>query len=374
MQVEENIRKVVLFLLEIAAMILLYTTLNSVGIYKYIVLCCISIFLLVINHQKLGNVLPDCYLVIPILLYCGMGIVLSIFGGTMTEWTIKTLGFWTLPPVFSALLCITYDQKRGHMIDMQFYGCILAYLLPILEWFLFGGGVGESIFAFSLGLFAVYYIWKHKWLHAVIAAFFMYYADKRIVTLAVILCICLILFMKLVKYSKKLVKVLWSLLIAASCFYVYSIYSGLFERFCGWVGINTTYRLNVYSQLAAHIPENYYVGKGIGTANEMIVEFVDPWLIWAFENPHNDLLKIFIELGAIGLVLFLTSYLVVFKIAEKKLTQRALSQLFVIFVYFVLLMTTDNVSIYILFLVPMHSICFALAGEKKESQDENHAK
>ena len=48
----------------------------------------------------------------------------------------------------------------------------------------------------------------------------------------------------------------------------------------------------------------------------------------------------------------------------KRIHQRALSLMFVIFVYFMMLMTTDNVSIYILFLVPMYSICLALIREK----------
>ena len=202
----------------------------------------------------------------------------------------------------------------------------------------------------------------------------MYYADKRIVTLAVFLCVCLMIFMKVVKYSAKWIKALWGMLIFAGCFYVYGICEGWLERFCVWAGIDTSHRLDVYPQLAVHIPENYLLGRGLGTANELLAEILEPWLYGWFENPHNDLLKIFVELGAIGIVLFLVSYLVVFKIAEKKITQRALSQLFVTFVYFVLLMTTDNVSIYILFLVPMHSICLALLGEKKENEDEYHAK
>lgn len=372
MQIEEKIRRVLVFVLEIAAMILLYAVLNSTGIYKYIILSVVCLFILVVNYRKVHQVLSDWYLMIPILLYCGIGGILSLCGGTLTLWTIKTMGFWLLPPIVSFLLCTVYEDNQKHMIDVQFYGCCLAYVLPILEWFLFGGGMSESAFAFPLGLFILYYAWQHRWIHMMIAAFFMYFADKRIAILAVIACTFMMIFMKLAKYSKKWVKALWGMVTAAGCLYIYSICSGLFEWFCIRLGIDTSHRLDVYPQIAAQIPDNYFLGKGLGTVNEMLPQILEPGLIDWFENPHNDLLKIFVELGGIGLVIFLLSYLAVFKIAEKRITQRALSQLFVIFAYFVLLMTTDNVSVYILFLVPMHSICFALAGEEQEKEKLDH--
>ena len=374
MQMEEKIRKLLIFVLEIFAMAMLYMLLSSAGIYKYIVVGTVCLLICVINYQKIDSALAEGYLFIPVLLYCGMGGALSLCGGTMTLWTVKNFAFWIFPVIVSLSLRTIYEDDRRHMIDIQFCGCVMAYVLPIIEWLLFGGGLAESIYAFPLGVFFIYYMWRHEWLKVCVIAMLLYFSNKRIAILAVVLSVALMLFMRCVAYSKKWIKIIWGLLCGVACFYVYSISSGLFEQICYRFGINTTYRLDVYTQLSEHIPKNYFLGEGIGTANKMIYEFVDPGLIWAFENPHNDLLKLFLELGSIGLVMFMISYFVVFKIAEKKITQRALSQLFVIFVYFVLLMTTDNVSIYILFLVPMHSICLALLGEKKENEDEYHAK
>ena len=62
-------------------------------------------------------------------------------------------------------------------------------------------------------------------------------------------------------------------------------------KICNLLGIYTSYRLDVYSQLTEHIPPKYYIGKGIGEANIMITKYVDQNLLWAFENPHNDILK-----------------------------------------------------------------------------------
>ena len=156
--------------------------------------------------------------------------------------------------------------------------------------------------------------------------------------------------------------------------YIYSICSGLFAVFCDRFHIDTNTRLGVYMQVVEKLPDNNLFGQGIGSCNEMLKNILPEWMFTRYyNNPHNDFLKFYVELGAIGLVLFLLSYFVVFYIAAKKLKQYAFSQLFVTIVYFMLLMTTDNVSIYISFLIPMYSVCFALMSERKE-ENENHAK
>ena len=113
------------------------------------------------------------------------------------------------------------------------------------------------------------------------------------------------------------------------------------------------------------IPENYYLGEGIGSGNKMLSQILKPekYERW-FQNPHNDFLKTYIEVGAIGLALFLISYFAVFWIAGRKINKQIFVQLFIMIIYFMILMTTDNVSIYILFLVPLYSMCYTLMKEE----------
>lgn len=359
---EDNIRKYATFFLEFAAMFLLYAVMDSTGIEKYVILTIAGVFLILVNGKKQFEFCGYGYLLLPVILYCGMGLLLSVCGGTMTAWTVKTVSFWILPPVFVYILGMAYDCDRARMVDMQFYGAVGMYCVvnrtPLLYWYSY-----ESVFAFVFGLFVLYYAYRHRWLCMLAAAYLMDFCDKRIALLAVGACLGLMLVLRLLKYCRKCVYLFWGLWSAAVGCYLYSIRSGLFAQLCERFQIDTSTRIDIYTQIAAVIPEKYYVGKGLGTANELLSTILteDLFSQW-YNNPHNDFLKIYVELGIVGLALFLLSYFAVFYLVGKRMEQRAFCQLFVILLYFMLLMTTDNVSIYIIFLVPMYSVCMALLG------------
>lgn len=362
---EKSKKQIIVFCLEVIAMITLYTFLDIAGIYKYIAVIIVGSVLLLWKKNIINEIKADGYLLVPVIIYCGLGLCLSAFGGNQTIWTLKTAAFWIVSPIFALILGMTYDTERAHMVDIQFYGAVLSYLLTKGGYILLIGE-WESPFAFVFGLFALYYVWRHKWLQAVLAIAVMHFANKRIAVLAVVLCLCMMLFLKIVKYSKKWIYTLWAMLMLTVSVYLYGIFSGMFAVFCEKFQIDTMTRLEMYAQIVEKVPGFRWFGQGLGAVNEMLAGMLSAEVFsrW-YENPHNDFLKIYIELGGVGLFLFLASYLIIFYIAEKKgIEKRALSQLFVTLVYFMMLMTTDNVSIYILFLVPMYSICLALMGER----------
>lgn len=366
----ENVKKSLRLLLEIAGMTIFYGVLDSGGADKYILVMFVGLMILWLCRKK-GYEFDDYfYLVIPVALYCGLGLMLSFFGGTKTLWTLKTVSFWILPPVFAYILGMAYVKDRYRMVDVQFYGAVIYYCYTNWREILAVGSF-ESTFAFVFGLFAIYYAYRHRWICTVVAAGLMYVADKRIATLAVVACLLLMAVMKLFKYSKKVLYAFWGMWSIAVGAYLYSICSGFFAVLCERYQIQTSTRVDVYTLVAEYLPERYLFGKGIGAANELLAKILDPYLFqrW-FNNPHNDFLKIYVELGAVGLFLFLISYFFVYYFVGKKAEKRNLSQLFVVTIYFMMLMTTDNVSIYILFLIPMYSICLALLGEKKVSEEK----
>ena len=370
---EAQIRKIIITSIEIAGMMFLYWILDTQGMLKYFISTAIGIFILIIFYRDLDVLKEDWPLAIPVMIHCGLGLILSLFGGTKSIWTIKCMVFWIFPILFAYLICLIYVNDRKRMINQTFFGSVFAYLICNRYYFI-TEGYCESTFAFVFGLFILYYCWDKQWIKAIIAALCMHLANKRIAVLAVVACVVLMILMKVLKYEKKWISRAWISLMAVVGVYVYSIYSGVFMNLCIKLGIDTSHRLEVYPVVVEQIPDKYFFGRGLGTTNELLVNYLNPWLYQWFENPHNDFLKIFVDLGAIGLVLFMVGYLLVIYMTSKRgVTNRAASQLFVIFVYFMLLMTTDNVSIYILFLVPMYSICLALMGEKEELH-ENHAK
>ena len=369
---EKRKKKKVLFGIEIAAMTFLYGILDTAGIYKYIVSIAIIFTVFFLKKVYICELKEQWYLFIPVILYCGMGACFSVFGGNLTFWTFKTLAFWLIPPALALMLSKISGVNKIHMVDIQFYGAVISYLVTKIGYILIIGK-WESPFAFVFGMFVIYYIWHHRWGHGLLALALMHFANKRIAALAVLLCLVLMIFLKLFRYSIKWIVTLWVLLMATVVVYLYGIFSGLFTVFCERFQIDTMTRIDIYTQIAQKVPKLQLRGNGLGAVNEMLAEMLGSEMFnrW-YQNPHNDFLKIYIEVGAIGLILYLISFLFIFFQAWKSgVENRALSQLFVTSVYFMMLMTTDNVSIYILFLVPMYSICLALMSKKEKIYEDN---
>lgn len=370
---DTRVKKSFVLCLEIIAMALFYYILDLGGVEKYIVTAGVVFILFFFFCEDKKDMLQYTYLLIPVAVYCCVGGLLSLCGGNRTLWTVKTLGFWTLPPAFSLMLSHTYGLGKKHLVDIQFYGCAAFYLLSNGRQII-RTGQWEATLAFAFGLFVLYYTYRKKWPQVAVAALLMYFANKRIAIFAVAACLSLMGIMKLLQYGKKWIYIFWSLWMIAVGVYIFSICSGLFAAFCDRFHVDTNTRLGVYMQVVEQIPNKNLLGQGLGSCNEMLRNILEEWKYTLYyNNPHNDFLKFYVELGAIGLVLFLLSYFVIFYIAGKKLKQYAFSQLFVTIVYFMLLMTTDNVSIYISFLIPMYSVCFALMSERKQ-ENEDYAK
>lgn len=365
---EKNRKQKIVFCFEVIAMILLYTILDLAGIYKYLVVIAIGVAVFLWKRNNIWKMKGDGYLFVPVIIYCGIGLCLSAFGGNQTVWTLKTVVFWILPPIFTLVLGVVYEADRFRLISIQFYGAVLSYLFTKGQYILLVGE-WESPFAFVFGLFGIYYAWRHEWLHVIVAMIVMHFANKRIAVLAFALCLILMVFLKFVKYSEKWIATLWAMLMATVGIYLYGIFSGTFAVFCEKFQIDTMTRIDIYTRIAEIVPGFRWLGLGLGYVNELLAQMLSAEVYhrW-YENPHNDFLKIYLETGSIGLFLFLLSFFAVFYMAKRNgIEKRALSQLFVIITYFMMLMTTDNVSIYILFLVPMYSICLALLNEKGEN-------
>ena len=370
---DTRVKKSIMICFEMVVMALFFDLLDKAGIDKYIMTVAVTGILFFFFCDNKEEMLSYVYLLLPIAVYCGAGLLLSLCSRNVTAWTLKTVAFWTLPPLFSLVLSHVYGKGKSHLVDIQFYGCAIAYLFSKGGYILLIGQ-WESTLAFVFGLFVLYYTYRKKWSQVAVAALLMYFANKRIAVFAVVACLGLMGIMKLLQYGKKWLYIFWGLWMTAVGVYIYSICSGLFAAFCERFHIDTNTRLGVYMQVAEQIPDNNFFGQGLGVCNEMLKNMLPEWMFTQYyNNPHNDFLKFYVELGAIGLLLLLLSYFVVFYIAGKKLQQHAFPQLFVTIMYFMLLMTTDNVSIYISFLIPMYSVCFALMSERKE-ENENHAK
>jgi O-antigen ligase len=150
--------------------------------------------------------------------------------------------------------------------------------------------------------------------------------------------------------------IIWGAIAAAVNFYVFFSYYGTLEYFCKGIGINTNGRLRMYSRVAEWFDNELLVfGQGLGVVEKLL----ENWNIPAFLNLHNDLLKFYVELGAVGLLVYLFSYGVVIWLTGKRIGKPQMSFLVAMFAYSMALFATDNVSIYIMYTMPFYTMCFA---------------
>lgn len=331
--------------------------------YLLIMAMCLLFFFLGRKNKWRADALVCGFL--PAVVYILLGSFQAAVSGNVYWAAVKIVVFWMIPLLFSFSLYIFYGEKMKRIINMEFMCSCLAY--TAVNWrFLIRTWNVESTFAFVFGAFFIYYVYQKRWSFCGLAAVFMYFADKRIAMMAIIPALAVLGILWLFRYDRRLAAVIWGTVIAAVSGYLWLICSGTLEYFCRGMGINTNGRVRMYAQVVEWFECPVIVfGQGIGEVERLL----EAWSIPAFANLHNDLLKFYIELGITGLLVFLLSYGVVFYLVEKKFGKEKMCFFMALTIYSILLFSTDNVSIYILYLIPVYSILFAVLS-KDQSEEE----
>lgn len=347
---------------EFLLFILLYRSFEIAGIKKYVVAIIFCFLCLFLARKKEWDVANLC-IAIPAVTYLVIGSMMGMIHGTYQFDTIKIILYGILSFMIALSLYACYGKDIGRIVDVQFFSCCIVYLSLTIVYMLTRFSRVESTFAFVFGIFTIYYAYQKRWKMFALSAVFMYLADKRIVLLGVAVSLLLLLILWLFEYNKKLVYAGWSIVAGFVFIYLYSIYSGILEAFCWGANINTNGRVEMYGRMAREC-QSFFGGKGLGVVENLL----ECWNISDFANLHNDLLKFQIELGFLGLFIYLLSYCVMFHLIGQKIEESKISFLFVISVYSMLLYATDNVSIYVMYLLPMYSVFFAVLSSEKETR------
>ena len=350
------------YIWDVLLIIFTIATCNTIGANKYLVIILLSILLLCLGRKKKWDPWTLLLLSMPMFTYLIFGGVSTFLSGGIQTTTIKVVLFWCVPFLFSFALYVYYGEKMCRIVDLQFASCSILYAIPKAR-LIIESGVAESTFAFVFGLYVIYYFYKKNWICTALAMILMYWSDKRIVMLAAGIGILIMIFVKIFKNHKGLIVAIWG---CVSCFvliYIWLICSGTLNYFCQGIGINTNGRLKMYSNMMEWFHESIMIsGNGLG----IVEKILECWNVYAFNNLHNDLLKFYIEIGVLGLCFYLISYGVVLWLTEKKYGNNVISLLLSTFIYSIVLFATDNVSIYILYLIPLYSIYFAVLAKKEK--------
>ncbi len=354
--------------LGLVSIALLYKYLNFEGVEKYIIAMALSLMFLFMARKKQWSVELLLCVGLPVIVYLLIGSINGVFHGTYQMSSVKMFLYWLLPLIFSFALIIYYGKDMKYLIDIQLICSCLYYGIPCGKWLL-RGYCWESTYAFAFGAFAIYYAYKRKWVFCALSLLFLYFADKRIASIAVLLALILMLFLWLFENHEKLVYAIWAAVIGGLFAYLYLIYSGTMEYFCWGLDINTNGRVQMYSRVAeTYNFSPFFLGEGLGVVETLM----ESYAVSAFSNLHNDILKFYIELGFFGLLIFLISYGITFYIAKRYYNNSKMVFLLIMSIYSMILYATDNVSIYILYTIPLYCMIFAVLTDEGEKRQEKY--
>lgn len=326
---------------------------------KYILTVAMSLILLVMGRKNQWSLAVLACVAIPAVTYVIVGGLSSLFSVHFYAETVKTMVFWLVPLLIAFSLYVYFKEHMPDIVIYEFIATCVVYLGPKgLE--LIGAARYESIYAFTFGIFFVYFFYEKRWVLCLLSLGLMNFADKRIAVLASAAAIFVMVIQWFFRYSKKLLYLIWGVMVAAICGYVYLTYSGILQYFSKGLGVNTNGRMVMYEKIANWFGTKPLIcGQGLGVIEKLLVH----WNVSAFQNLHNDLLKFFIELGLVGLLIFLLSYILVFYLSEKYIGAKETGFLLSMTIYTMLLLFTDNVSIYIVYLIPLYSVYFAILSK-----------
>lgn len=351
-------------LLEFILIIILYRSFEIAGVKKYAVAILFCLAFLFLARKKKWPAEVLC-VAIPAATYMVVGSIMGMFHGTYQFDTVKILLYGILSFMLALSMYAYYGKDMKRIADVQFFSCCAVYLSLTIVYMVTRFSRVESTFAFVFGIFTIYYAYQRRLKLFALSVVFMYLADKRIVLLGVVISLLVLGILWLFEHNQKLVYAIWGVVSGLVCLYLYLIYSGTMEAFCWGANINTNGRVEMYGRMANEFSVRF-LGEGLGVVENLLA----CWNIKVFANLHNDLLKFHIELGFLGLLLYLLSYAVMFYAAGKKFEKSKVCFLLGIAVYSMVLYATDNVSIYVMYLLPMYSVFFAVLSSDEKIQLE----
>ena len=208
----------------------------------------------------------------------------------------------------------------------------------------------------------------------ILSLFFILLGLKRGVLPAVIIVCIYVKFLRLFKKPEKLIMATGISIALFFYFYLYLTRSGLLVEFLESHGVDMMGRDVLWS-----LPNQYYelspFWKGLGF--ESVTELVNQWyqdgLINRAYPLHNDILKIFIELGALGFTLWAVIHYVMFPAYWMKRHDTQTGMLYMaILMYMTATYLTDNTAFYFwcsigLRLIPI-SYSYRINKLEKETQ------
>lgn len=326
----------------------------SDGIFKYVITLGITyiLFLPTINSKYYDE--DNIYyleLFLPQIFYICYSIIIIFIKGNFEQipFFIKESIFISLP-ILTAILIVRY-WGRYNLPKIFFYIISIVFFITTLKRFN-TIDLLESTEAFIFGYYCIYYIVKKNFKYSIFSLIFMYLANKRIAILSFFITIFIYFFIR--NKNNKMNRYIFILFIFITFIYIKIIKDGSLTEIIHMYGINDMGRSNIYSRVNhGYEVSLFFLGNGLGWVMNELAKYNIKYAA----NLHNDILKLYIETGFWGYITYMFIYSKIFKkISEKDKENGKL--IFIMYIYTFILYLTDNVSIYIYYLIPFYTLIF----------------
>lgn len=335
----------------------------------YLILIVHSVMLVYWNHtmSMSGVFINSMYWIIPIVLsffiFTTMGSsgVSTVYYSILLNYTAVIFKVIIVKGIEFVFNIKTYTGTTGGYLEVHMVGLILPMFLIyyIFCHFEYGQPIG---FSFFVGL-----------LYSLMVA-------KRIALFGLAVAVIAYAVIKIIQKFKEInykILVLVSLAIVALCYtYVTLLKRGIVDYYVAKYNIDTMTRIETWNAFS-----NYYTlssdfeGKGIGFSMEKLALWKGVFAYGDMQNVgdmHNDILKIYLEAGY---YLFFVFFLCFFTLnliyyIKKQYTKTAVFY-FIMSIYSFLLMVTDNILRYTLFLVFFYLSVVVIQSKEKNSLNES---
>ena len=355
--------------------VLIYV-LKDPGIVKYVVLMGVSaVFFL----YGLKNFNKDFLILgVPAMVYISVGGVLSLILGNISFQSVKEVAF-AIIPLIAAISFYMVSEKIGiDFIKWQYWSMVALTLVRLRYYYI--EDVLETQYAFIFGVFLLYFCVIRKNLKYILfTTLMLYLMNKRIAMVSAVLILLLYdLILRMIKrkpeWKTPIIKCVSLTALMLFCGYViYLCVANLQGQFLqditsgrssAWAVVKEYYHLSVF-----------WIGRGLGDVVNLLGKLQFPSFT---TNLHNDLLKVFLEIGIVGYVIWIVSHFAMCQwlSGKRNLDYKRTVFLYLVILYTLINYTTDNIMVYVNYWFPAYLVMLTVvfSKEKQELLSENDDK
>lgn len=328
----------------------------------YILIFCIMIVKWLVGEEisLLNQITVFMYWIVPI---CQMASVIYMFGKEAIDYTF----FATIANYSLCIIAYLYLYGIDGIIHFSNYVAVGVSPLEIHE------------LNFTMGLFFLYYCLfedKNEKMHRlkiVLSTICICLGIKRIEIAALIVTTIIyfiINFLKNEKYQRIVMKIISILCVVFSIIYIVVVQNGTLDL------ISEKYNINFKSRLEAfrYFQDKYeisitYSGKGLGYVMDELSQADSS--LHGIGDLHNDILKLYIELGAIIWLIYFINFSILQTSRLRKHYGKKVEQLyFILMIFTYMLYLTDNVNRYLNYILVFTMIPYIQILKQEEQKIE----